>query len=308
MAKTPDNENENPNPDEDDKGGEEVQAGAVPSLDQIHARTQAGLEAEEAEEAEDGEGEDEPEDEEVPDAGAADDEDVDEDEEPETPAPEPPAKPADDTPSSAPELDTDIHKNGPGKIAMKNFDGETLYFNSLDEVPDDFEPANYKEMMKGVTALQAKSASDAQASADRQKEANEAAVAERQKELNDNWDKDIAALGKSGELPKDKKEADAEVNATFEYMEKELNAGRPLDNFKVAFYAMKHEQSREAAKTKDKETAKGKQSKGAVVQSGGGGPESQPSGGGRPKTRVLEGPPSGISLDQAHQKAISDLS
>lgn len=196
--------------------------------------------------------------------------------------------------SPKPELNTDITVKVEGKVAIKDADGNTFYFNNTDEIPDDFEPASYKELMTGTKALYKKEAQDEQSA----KDAAIAAEQQRQQAeidaVTNSWDKDIDVLTKGGVLPKEKEARETEIGDTYAYISKKLADGVIIDSFAEAHKAMKYDQQQEAKAKKAKEDAKNTKERGGKVLSGGGAISN--------KGKVIDAPPAGTSLDAVHAR------
>lgn len=290
--------------------------GVPPTLDQVHDISQRHVEDEDEEAAAaagDGTGDDDAGDGTGDDDGAggddagdgAGDDDGAGDEPVVAPVVPEPAAPVVPEPVAG-EPDTDITKNGAGKVAIKDAEGNTFYFNNLGEVPDDFEPASYKALMVGVDALGDKRRADAEAAA---KTTQDAAAAEHVKQteaLQQAWDKDVTALVNAGTMPNEPKKLEAAKNEVYDYIEKEMKAGNIITSFAQAFKALQYDKQVAADALKQKELDDAKKQRGGAVQPGGGGGaeggSSSPRG-----NRVIEAPPSGVGLDAVHNRAIAGL-
>lgn len=219
--------------------------------------------------------------------------------------PTPKEEPAPKAPEPAAELDTDTKKAGKDKIAVKSYEGETLYFNSLEEVPDDFEPASYKEWGKAVQKFTEKEQAERVIAQDeavrKQKEENDARV----KEIKDGWQKDIDQLVADKLMPEDKKERDEISKEVFALMDAELLKGRILD-FAPAFEIYQYRNGSKERDEKIKKQNDEKKKRGSRVQGsgtgGGQGSNKQSTAG-----RTIEAPPSGLSLDDIHSHTLGSL-
>lgn len=207
----------------------------------------------------------------------------------EKPAPVEPPKPV--APEPTPELNTDTTKNAAGKIAVKDSDGTTHYFNNLDEVPDDFEPATYKEWGKAVQDFADKRQSDRAADNERKIADNAKAQQAEIDQVTEDWQKDIASMTKSGALPADEKTRETEVGDVYAYISKQLSKGKIIDSFEEAHKAMKYEEWQAKEKVK---AEKLKKDKGSVVMSGSGGSSGKP--------KAIDPLPAGIGLDAVHAR------
>lgn len=199
----------------------------------------------------------------------------------------------------APELDTDITKPGEGKIAVKDTDGTTYYLNNAEELPDDFEPENYKQFAIATQKLWVKAQDDAQDKADAEKQAVIEANAAAVKSIQDNWESDITRLTDSGVLPKDETERQAVVDGVWGYMKAELKKGITIDSWEQAYKAYSFDQRQAKDVEEQKKIDAEKKRRGGMVQGG-----NAPAGG---KTKTIEGPPMGVGLDRVHERTLAQL-
>ena len=320
----PDSASDNKNDAKDDKSAEPVK-----SLDQVHEIEQSKVEEDDADDtdnkADKGDGNDSKDDDAEDSSGdsgndgdGSDEEsgkDADDDAEEgdaddsgddiEPPKPGAPKQP--DTP--APELDSDITKPGEAKVSIKSADGKTYHFNNLAEVPDDFEPFTYKELMNGVAALNKKETKDevvaeAKAEADA-KAADEAETLKRTEAMQNEWEADASDLTSAGFFPKDPKKNEAAKEEVYDYIEAELKQGNIFTNFKQAYKSMMFDKD-ETQKNQDQAKINDlKKERGSVVQPGGTAPSAPVTNNRRGK--VLEAPPSGAGLDAVHTNVINNL-
>jgi hypothetical protein len=216
-------------------------------------------------------------------------------EEPKEPVKEPeePEQPKEEEPEEEPivippepELDTDITKPGDGKIGIKNSDGEMNYFNNLDEVPDDFEPASYKEYSKFNVDMSRKMIEDERYAKEREIAINQKAQQEEIDAVTAAWDKDIDVLTRGGILPEDEAARTAEINDVYAYISQKISEGVIVDSFAEAHKAMMYDKMKA-------EKIKTTKAKGSTVMGG----SAVPSG-----KKDIEPLPAGITLDQVHQK------
>jgi hypothetical protein len=190
------------------------------------------------------------------------------------------------------ELDTDITKPADGKIAIKNSDGDMNYFNNLDEVPDDFEPATYKDFLRFSGEMTEKTQLDRASARDAEVAAQKAENDKEVDAVTSSWDRDIDILTKGGVLPEDSKERETEVGDTYNYIAKKIGEGIVVDSFAEAHKAMKYEQLQEAQKiVTDNKNRVTKEKGGKVMGSEG-----------NSKTKKIEALPAGVTLDQVHAK------
>lgn len=281
---------------------------APPSLDQVHAASQAKIEDEDLA-AGDDDGDDTPDDDTtgddvVGDDATPDDDDVTEDpdedvvEDPAPIVPEPVA-PVED----AVEPNEDITKPGEGKVAIKDSEGTVFYFNSLEEVPDSFEPLSYKALMVGTRALLKKEDAD---EAVAQKVEADRVVAARQKEADDlekAWEDEATTLVRSGDLPNEPKKLEAAKEEVYQYIEDEMKKGNIITSFSQAYKGLQFDKIKTEKIEKQKVLNDAKKKRGAIVQGG------SPSGDGanHRTTKVIEAPPQGVGLDAVHNRAIQSL-
>lgn len=237
------------------------------------------------------------------DSGAGDDGGDEDNDEPVKPtAPEVPTPKA---PEPAAELDTDITKPGDTKVEVKDFDGKSFYFNNLDEIPDDFEPASYKVFAKAVSNLTIKSQQDAQRQASEAEEYERTQTEERMQAIRAGWEKDINSLVDEKLLPKDEKERQDITDQVFHYMNSQLEKGRVLD-FEPAFKAWSYEQERDERAGRVKKEQAEKKQRGARVVGAGSGSGATPNRSAS-QGRTIEAPPTGLSLDDIHSSVLGSL-
>lgn len=265
---------------DDTNESKEVTADHVPSLDEVNDLTQHKLEQEDTDDTNEDLDEETTDDEDTSNSDEASDDDAISTDSKEPLLPEA---------ESTTELDSDITKPDKDKVAIKAFDGKTFYFNSLDEIPEDFEPANYKALMSGTKALMRKEDADAKTLQESQQKQQQAEVDQRALNLQDRWDKEQKELNIT-----DKKE----VDAVYKYMEKKLQMGVPIESFTEAYKAYNYDKLIKEREDEDKDLADRKKARGSRVQGGN-------SNSNKPIER--QAPPTGLSLDAVHAKALRDL-
>lgn len=289
--------------DEDTKDkkpeAKEVQPDHVPTLDEVNDLTQAKLEHEEDEDPDTSKDDDDADD---------DKPDVDEPDEPAdtgkvAPEPSPSPEPSDADAKAVPaepatELDPDTTKPGKGKVAIKALDGKTYYFNNLDEVPDDFEPATYKELMAGTRALYAKEDKDARDAEKAEAEAQKAEHTKQVDKMSQGWQTEEESLKKDGLIPRGK-DGEQLTKEVYDYMAKQLNKGVMIDSFTEAYKAVSYEKMQQEREEEQKQLNDKKKERGGRVQSGG---ANNPA-----KSTVREAPPPGVGLDAVHAHALNSL-
>lgn len=286
--------------------------GVAPTLDQVHQISQNKVDEEDFS-GDKGDGdvadEDAKDDAQEDDADGGTSTEADEDAQEED-KPEPVAPPVEpEKPVEQPSVDTDITKPGESKIAIRSIDGKTYYFNNREEVPDDFEPTNYKELMNASTAFAKKEQADeAIAAANEEARVNAETEAENQKRvesMTQSWENDAKSLTESGLLPKDPKANEEAKNKVYDYMDAEMKKGNVYTSFNQAFKAMMWDEQQKKAKAEKRAEDEAKKKRGGMVQPGSGG-SSAPSTSVR-GNRIIEAPPTGAGLDAIHRKTLETL-
>lgn len=281
------------------------QSQPAPTLDQVHRVSQAAVEEEDFGDAEDTPAVDD-ESEVDEDSKSGDDEVVDEeagDEADEEPANVEPTKDDIDVKTASDDINTDITQKGEGKVAIKNTEGETFYFNNLDEVPDDFQPLSYKALMAGTKELLIKEQKDAEDAAKALDEQVQAENDARAQAMQESWETDAKTLSEQGLLPKAGKELEDAKEEVYSYIESEMKKGNIITSFSQAYKSMQYDRI-EAEKAAEKaKLDKAKKDRGAMVQSGSGGGSPSVA----PKAKVIAAPPQGATLDMVHNNVISTL-
>lgn len=280
----------------------------TPTLDQIHAISQAKVEEEDENDAttidEDStEGDDSDEDVST-DTGDTDAEEDTSTDVKEDVLDERPASRTADIAESTTELDEDITQKGKDKVAVKDINGTTFYFNNLSQVPKDFEPVSYAEMMVATGQLIRKEDRDIKAAEDAQTRAQQEAHAEATTKLQEAWEIDAGKLVNAGALPKDPTKLEAAKAEVYDYIEKEMKDGNIITSFTQAFKGLQYDKQQEAQAKKQKDLNDAKKKRGSIVQGGGGGGDTD---GPSRRTKVIEAPPSGVGLDRIHQRALESL-
>lgn len=280
--------------DEPNKDDEVVNTAPL-DLESVHEQTVAKLEAEpitedEEDEPTDTKGTTPPKKSDVANEGKPDDED-DAPDEPPAPAPAPKV-PEPVVPDKPIELNTNIEENADGKVAIKDADGKTFYFNNTDEIPDDFEPESYKALMVGTKQLYKKEASDEQAERERTTSAEQQRQQAEIDEVTTRWDNEQETMTKAGVLPADEKERETEIGDTYAYISKKLGEGILIESFAEGYKSMKYDQEQEAKAKAAKQRGEDRKTRGSKVMGGGGQTPSV-------KKEVAPLPP-GTSLDAVH--------
>lgn len=315
--------------EDDSKDPKEVK-GVAPTLDQVHQATQAKLEEEDASDedesgtdgdlADDASKDSSNTDDEESDSSSADDgeEEVEATDSSDVNAPkgvdtaaaevDKPKAPA-DTSESAAELNTDTTQPGEGKVAVKDAEGKTHYFNSREEVPIDFEPASYKELLDAGAKFTRKEIKDEADAAKAKTDAEETAAAEETKQrvaaMETEWERDFADLTSSGLIPKDPTKNGTAKEEVYDYMETELKKGNVITNVKQAYKSMMYDKQQAEREVEQKKVNDAKKERGGKIQSGSGGSNAGTTvrGGGK----IFEAPPPGVGLDAIHNRALEQL-
>lgn len=280
--------------DEPNKDDEVVNTAPL-DLESVHEQTVAQLEAEpitedEEDEPTDTKGTTPPKKSDVADEGEPTDKD-DAPDEPPAPAPTPKV-PEQVVPDKPIELNTNIEENAEGKVAIKDADGKTFYFNNTDEIPDDFEPESYKALMVGTKQLYKKEAADEQAEKERRVSTEQQRQQAEIDEVTTRWDKEQETMTKAGVLPADEKERENEIGDTYAYISKKLGEGILIESFAEGYKSMKYDQEQAAKAKATKQREEDRKTRGSKVMGGGGQTPSV-------KKEVAPLPP-GTSLDAVH--------
>lgn len=288
-------ENNNSNPVEDAPAPQ-------PTLDELHEATVDEVKEEDAKA--------------VPAEGEAEESEEDpkppvEPEKPVVPEPAPEDKPTDPAPEPAKEdpkpepapakpVAPAVPTVDPSKYKVKfvDFAGKEHLVNSADELPDDFEPKNYKDFARSTQELTYKQAEYRQDVAKANATKIYAEREDRIGKIQQGWDTDIDRLSKSGALPKEETERKKVVEGVFEVIEESLKAGQPLDSFAYAYEIYQNRQTAAEAKARQEQTIKNKKTRGAMIQ---GSSNSN-------RGSAIVAPPTGMSLDDVHDQVVSSLS
>ena len=279
-----------------------IEAPQVDSLDQLHEQTVHQLDAERIEaDKEEPQPKEEPKEEPKDNKDEPAPEDKEEPEEKPEPEqkPEPKAEPEPELViPELPELDTDITKNVEGKIAIKNSDGEMNYFNNLEEAPDDFEPASYKDFLRFSADMTRKQMED---EALRKQYEDAITQSELKKETDatiEKWDQEINVLKDSGVLPEDETERQDMINETYEFMSQKIREGVLIESFSSAFKEMQYDRLKNGKQEEKQEERQKvnteKKERGSRIMGGSNPPASN--------NKAFEPLPAGLTLDQVHAK------
>jgi len=276
------------------------------SLDEVHSRMQDDLDKEVLDESEDkpkdGEvdaGEDKPKDDEPKPEDKKDDEPVvDDKSEPEPKTPEP-ASPLEDEADTLQAIQEKIPK-----VKVKDSEGVVHEFSSTDEIPDDFEPSTYKDFAVATSKLAQREIAVDKAVADDKTDKDEKARLKRIDEVSAGWKQELGKLRESGKIDKDEAKSKDVVDGIYQVMQDEMNAGTPVRNLTQAFEIYQYRESIKKDDERVKSNNDEKKRRGAMVLPGGGANPGKPN----PRSgKVFEAPPTGVSLDQVHERTLSQL-
>jgi hypothetical protein len=266
---------------------EEVHAKAVEDIDKEVTDDDADK-SEEVSDAKDEEPNDEP-----------DTKDEEADDKADEPKPEPKVE-VPTSPEEEPDIVSAVQEKIP-KIKVKDSEGKEHEFASTDEIPDDFEPETYKAFAVATSKLAQREIAVEREVKKAQTEKIDKERNERIEKIKEQWDVDLKALVKSGDIPKDEAEQKPVVDGVYKIMQDEMTAGRPVNSFTQAFEIYSYRQSLEDKKKSQEKINDEKKKRGAMILPGG---SANP---GKAKTKVFEAPPSGVSLDQVHEKVLGSL-
>lgn len=182
-------------------------------------------------------------------------------------------------------------------VKVKSYDGKVYEFNSLDDVPEDFEPSSYKEFARFTREMIKKENTDAEILENNRTLVEEKEKQERVDAIKAGWDADIKSL--DAELPKDPNERKELTDAVFNLMNEELSKGKVID-FAPAYEIYMYRESQKEKIENLNRIAEDKKRRGGMVVG------NSPAGNG-PKTKVIEAPPQGTSLDDVHASVLGSL-
>lgn len=287
-------------PDADIQDDSKEVSGTAPTLDQVHAMNQAKVEAEDLDNEEQDNGEADVDESTVDNSN----ESSDKDEVIDTPVDDKPADTVEEVTPPKPALELDTDKPGEGKVSILDAEGKRHYFNNLDEVPDTFEPASYKELMLGTRALMQKEESDAQAAKDAEKTATQRAHKEATDAMQQGWEKDATELSEMGVMPKDAKKLEKAKEEVYDYIESEMKQGNIITSFKQAFKGLMYDKQQIKVAKEQKDIDDMKKKRGDMVQPGSGG--GTPTDGSK-RGRVIAAPAAHAGLDAVHAHTLANL-
>jgi hypothetical protein len=212
--------------------------------------------------------------------------------EPETPEPTPP-------PKEEPVVIQPEVQEIP-TVKVRDAEGNIHEFYTVDDIPDDFEPETYKSFAVATSRLAQREIDVREAE---KKVAADKETTERNARIDrikEGWTADIENLKKSGDIGKDDQKT---IDGVYTLIAEEMTAGRPVDSWGHAFEMYSYRQSKAEKVESQKKFNDEKSRRGGMVVSGN---SANPA----PRTssnKVMESPPSGISLDQLHQKVLGSL-
>lgn len=189
------------------------------------------------------------------------------------------------------------------KVVVKDSEGKTHEFETVEDIPDDFEPFSYKEYGVALNKLTRRELTLEKQDADLKLAKDNAETEARIKEVQAEWDADIAKLAGKGEIPKDETKRKETVDGVFILMQDAMNKGRAFASFEQAFEVYSY---RQGAKDREIQKAKSiaeKKKRGGMIQGGGSAAVGKPNG----NSQAREAPPTGLSLDQIHERAMNSL-
>jgi hypothetical protein len=196
-------------------------------------------------------------------------------------------------PPQLPEPTTDVG------VEVKDYEGTVHKFKNFDDIPDDFEPQNYKEFARFTVAMNTKLANDQKREQDRLREEADRDRESRIKQIKDSWEKDIQSLTKSKELPVEEKEREKVVAGVYEVINEHLADSKVID-FAPAFEIYQYRQMKAQSQERKNKEIDEKKDRASLIQGQG---TPTPSS----RSNVREAPPSGVSLDAVHESVLENL-
>lgn len=195
------------------------------------------------------------------------------------------------------EIDRDVTKEGKYKAKFVDLDDKEYHIFDTKDLPDDFEPKNYKQFLMATDELNQKRTEYAR---DRYKFTQEQAKAQREEQISkiqEGWDKDIERLTKAGTLPKAEKDRKKVIDEVFTLMENEMKKGRVIDSWETAYDKWEVSKLRADRVKKREQRDQLKKKNGSKVQ----GSSNNNRG------TVIEAPRTGMTLDDVHTQAVGEL-
>lgn len=189
------------------------------------------------------------------------------------------------------------------KVVVRDSGGTSHEFETIEDIPDDFEPFSYKEYAIAVNKFTKRELAleDQGRKLEAAKEQDE--TEKRIKQVQAEWDADIAKLAGEGLLEKDEAKRKQTVDEVFVLMQDAMNKGRSFASFEQAFEVYAYRQGVKDKEVEKAKTIAEKKKRGGMIQGGGSAAVGKPSG----SAKVLEAPPTGLSLDQVHERAMNSL-
>lgn len=189
------------------------------------------------------------------------------------------------------------------KVVVRDSEGKTHEFETVEDIPDDFEPFSYKEYGVAVNKLTKRELALEKQNADIKAGEEKALHEKRIKEVQAEWDADIAKLAGEGAIPKDEAKRKQTVDGVFSLMQEAMNNGRAFASFEQAFEVYSYRQGEKEREAQKAKTIAEKKKRGGMIQGGGSAAVGKPSG----SNQAREAPPTGLSLDQIHERAMNSL-
>lgn len=238
------------------------------------------------------------------DAGAGDDDKKDDDKAVDgVPKPSgPDSKPVPETPQDDADIVSSVQEKIP-KVTLKDSDGNEIEVGSADEIPDDFEPYSYKDFAVANSKLAKREAEVDRQVAEAKTLRDNKASQERIAKIQEGWDAEIESLVKSGDLDKDETKRAKQIEGIYKVMSEAAGEGSSIGTFKQAYEIYAYRQSKADQQDRQQKNNDEKKRRGGRVLPGSG---ANPTPSSR-QGRVIEAPPSGISLDQVHESTLSGL-
>lgn len=271
------------------------------NLEEVHAKAVHEIEEDDQKENEEEQEQEEEQQEEEPEDSQESEEDSQDDTEEDSEEAEVPTVPTEEPEEKADPVQAEQEEIP--KVVIKDSEGREHEFESAEDIPDDFEPFSYKELAVGTTKLAERQARVRQNAIEAEEKEAEKQRTEAIAKTRAKWESELNDLVKAGMLDKDKNKRQADVDGIYTIMQESINEGSTISSFKQAYEIYKYRKSQE----KEDKTVVNEQKKkaGSRVMPGGGSkaPASSKPGGGK----VIQAPPSGVSLDAIHDSILSNL-
>ena len=214
----------------------------------------------------------------------------------------PDSKSGDEGPQDDADIVSSVQEKIP-KVTLKDSDGNEIEVGSADEIPDDFEPYSYKDFAVANSKLAKREAEVDRQVAEAKTLRDNKASQERIAKIQEGWDAEIESLVKSGDLDKDETKRAKQIEGIYKVMSEAAGEGSSIGTFKQAYEIYAYRQSKADQQDRQQKNNDEKKRRGGRVLPGSG---ANPTPSSR-QGRVIEAPPSGISLDQVHESTLSGL-